>query len=79
MMYVVDGFGAVYKARQTKLDRLVALKIPRFDPSEDFAEALERFDGLAGLVPFLFCVIISMVLMYVYPNIVYYLPTLFYG
>jgi tripartite ATP-independent transporter DctM subunit len=32
-----------------------------------------------GVLPFLFCVIVSMVLMYVYPNIVYYLPTLFYG
>ncbi len=32
-----------------------------------------------GVMPFLFCVILSMVLMYVYPNIVYYLPTLFYG
>jgi len=32
-----------------------------------------------GVMPFLVCVLISMVLMYVYPNIVYYLPTLFYG
>jgi tripartite ATP-independent transporter DctM subunit len=32
-----------------------------------------------GVMPFLFCVIVSMVLMYVYPNIVYYLPRLFYG
>jgi TRAP-type mannitol/chloroaromatic compound transport system permease large subunit len=32
-----------------------------------------------GVMPFLFCVILSMVLMYVYPNIVYYLPRLFYG
>jgi TRAP-type mannitol/chloroaromatic compound transport system permease large subunit len=32
-----------------------------------------------GVMPFLFCVLISMVLMYVYPQIVYYLPTLFYG
>jgi tripartite ATP-independent transporter DctM subunit len=32
-----------------------------------------------GVMPFLFCVILCMVLMYVYPNIVYYLPNLFYG
>ncbi len=32
-----------------------------------------------GVMPFLFCVILSMVLMYVYPNIVYYLPRMFYG
>ncbi len=32
-----------------------------------------------GVMPFLVCVIISMVLMYLYPQIVYYLPTLFYG
>jgi tripartite ATP-independent transporter DctM subunit len=32
-----------------------------------------------GVMPFLLCVLISMVLMYVYPQIVYYLPTLFYG
>ncbi|WP_102106736.1 TRAP transporter large permease [Oceaniglobus roseus] len=33
----------------------------------------------AGVMPFLFCVIVSMVLMYVFPSIVYYLPDLFYG
>jgi tripartite ATP-independent transporter DctM subunit len=32
-----------------------------------------------GVMPFLFCVLIAMVLMYTYPQIVYYLPTLFYG
>ncbi|MGI1663467.1 TRAP transporter large permease [Palleronia sp. KMU-117] len=33
----------------------------------------------AGVMPFLVCVIISMVLMYAYPQIVFYLPELFYG
>ena len=33
----------------------------------------------SGVMPFLFCVIISMVLMYQFPQIVYYLPELFYG
>ncbi|MFP1632906.1 TRAP transporter large permease subunit [Zhengella sp. ZM62] len=33
----------------------------------------------AGVMPFLFCVIISMVMMYVFPDIVFYLPELFYG
>ena len=33
----------------------------------------------AGVMPFLFCVIISMVLMYLFPQIVFYLPELFYG
>ncbi|WP_422369761.1 TRAP transporter large permease [Hoeflea sp.] len=33
----------------------------------------------AGVMPFLFCVIVSMVLMYVFPDIVFYLPNLFYG
>ena len=33
----------------------------------------------AGVMPFLFCVILAMVLMYVYPQIVFYLPELFYG
>jgi tripartite ATP-independent transporter DctM subunit len=33
----------------------------------------------AGVMPFLFCVIVSMVLMYLYPQIVFYLPELFYG
>ncbi|GGH41897.1 TRAP transporter, DctM subunit [Cribrihabitans marinus] len=33
----------------------------------------------AGVMPFLFCVIVSMVLMYVFPQIVFYLPELFYG
>ena len=33
----------------------------------------------AGVMPFLFCVILSMVLMYVFPQIVFYLPELFYG
>ena len=32
-----------------------------------------------GVMPFLFCVILSMVLMYVFPQIVFYLPDLFYG
>ena len=32
-----------------------------------------------GVMPFLFCVILSMVLMYVFPQIVFYLPELFYG
>ena len=32
-----------------------------------------------GVMPFLFCVILSMVLMYVFPSIVFYLPDLFYG
>ncbi len=32
-----------------------------------------------GVMPFLFCVIVSMVLMYVFPSIVFYLPDLFYG
>ncbi len=33
----------------------------------------------AGCLPFLVCVLISMVLMYVFPQIVFYLPDLFYG
>jgi len=33
----------------------------------------------AGVMPFLLCVILSMVLMYIYPQIVFYLPELFYG
>ncbi len=33
----------------------------------------------AGVMPFLFCVLIAMVLMYVFPQIVFYLPELFYG
>lgn len=33
----------------------------------------------AGCMPFLFCVILAMVLMYVFPEIVFYLPTLIYG
>ncbi|MDJ0641035.1 MAG: TRAP transporter large permease subunit [Paracoccaceae bacterium] len=33
----------------------------------------------AGVMPFLVCVIISMVLMYIFPQIVFYLPELFYG
>ena len=33
----------------------------------------------AGVMPFLACVIIAMVLMYVFPEIVFYLPELFYG
>ncbi|MCV2876453.1 TRAP transporter large permease subunit [Rhodobacteraceae bacterium XHP0102] len=32
-----------------------------------------------GVMPFLLCVIISMVLMYLYPQIVFHLPDLFYG
>lgn len=33
----------------------------------------------AGCMPFLFCVLVSMVLMYTFPQIVFYLPELFYG
>ena len=33
----------------------------------------------AGVMPFLFCVILSMVLMYLFPQIVFHLPELFYG
>lgn len=33
----------------------------------------------AGCMPFLFCVIVCMVLMYAFPQIVFYLPTLIYG
>ncbi len=33
----------------------------------------------AGVMPFLACVILSMVLMYNFPQIVFYLPELFYG
>ena len=32
-----------------------------------------------GVMPFLACVIISMILMYLFPQIVFYLPDLFYG
>ena len=32
-----------------------------------------------GVMPFLGCVLIAMVLMYVFPQIVFYLPDLFYG
>lgn len=33
----------------------------------------------AGVMPFLFMVFIAMALMYIYPDIVFYLPELFYG
>ncbi len=33
----------------------------------------------AGVMPFLLCVILSMVLMYIFPQIVFYLPEIFYG
>ena len=33
----------------------------------------------AGCMPFLFCVFICMAIMYIYPNIVFYLPNLVYG
>ncbi len=33
----------------------------------------------AGCMPFLICVFISMALMYIFPNIVFYLPNLMYG
>jgi tripartite ATP-independent transporter DctM subunit len=33
----------------------------------------------AGCMPFLFCVFIAMALMYIYPNIVFYLPEVMYG
>ncbi|MGR3793336.1 TRAP transporter large permease [Vannielia sp. SX4] len=33
----------------------------------------------SGVMPFLFCVLVSMVLMYVFPEVVFYLPELFYG
>ncbi|SPH24032.1 C4-dicarboxylate TRAP transporter large permease protein DctM [Defluviimonas aquaemixtae] len=33
----------------------------------------------AGVMPFLFCVLLSMVLMYIFPEIVFVLPELFYG
>lgn len=33
----------------------------------------------AGCMPFLVCVILSMVVMYTFPQIVFYLPELFYG
>ena len=33
----------------------------------------------SGVMPFLFCVIVSMVLMYIFPQIVFHLPELFYG
>ncbi|WP_108482219.1 TRAP transporter large permease [Oceaniglobus ichthyenteri] len=32
-----------------------------------------------GCLPFLFCVLIAMILMYVFPQIVFYLPNAFYG
>mgnify|MGYP005846386841 FL=1 len=32
-----------------------------------------------GILPFLFCVLLSMALMYIYPQIVFYLPDLMYG
>ena len=33
----------------------------------------------SGVMPFLFCVLISMALMYAFPQIVFYLPEAFYG
>ncbi len=33
----------------------------------------------SGCMPFLFCVFVSMILMYNFPNIVFYLPELLYG
>ncbi|WP_296991461.1 TRAP transporter large permease subunit, partial [Thalassospira sp. UBA1131] len=36
-------------------------------------------DIFKGIMPFLFMVIVSMVLMYAFPQIVFHLPDLFYG
>jgi len=33
----------------------------------------------SGVMPFLFCVLVAMILMYVFPQVVFYLPELFYG
>jgi TRAP-type mannitol/chloroaromatic compound transport system permease large subunit len=33
----------------------------------------------SGVMPFLFCVFIAMALLYIYPQIVFYLPELMYG
>ena len=33
----------------------------------------------SGVMPFLACVFIAMALMYIFPDIVFYLPDLFYG
>ncbi|MFY0632166.1 MAG: TRAP transporter large permease subunit [Vannielia sp.] len=33
----------------------------------------------SGVMPFLFCVFVAMVMMYVFPQVVFYLPELFYG
>ena len=33
----------------------------------------------SGVMPFLFCVLVAMVLMYVFPQVVFYLPEVFYG
>ncbi|SIO06964.1 TRAP transporter large permease [Vannielia litorea] len=33
----------------------------------------------SGVMPFLFCVFVAMILMYVFPQVVFYLPELFYG
>jgi len=33
----------------------------------------------SGVMPFLFCVLVAMIMMYVFPQVVFYLPELFYG
>ena len=33
----------------------------------------------SGVMPFLFMVFIAMAIVYIFPQIVYYLPTVFYG
>ena len=69
---------------------LVALKLQTSFLTPPMAMSAYYLKGIAppelkltqifrGVMPFLACVIISMVLMYTFPSIVFYLPELFYG
>ena len=48
-------------------------------PKKDSAQEVRLTQIFSGVMPFLFMVFICMGLMYAFPQIVYYLPDLFYG